>query len=72
MRSTICGSGCTRFNSGLPQHNPEPSTPRGMRRHAKRNDGQKKHAEAAWNRVRSVRQTKYQKLLNTTGLTRGI
>ena len=30
------------------EHNPKPSTARGKRRHAKRNEAQKKHAENAW------------------------
>lgn len=42
--------------AGNPPHNPKPSTERGKRRHANRNDEQKKHAEKAWTQDRSNRQ----------------
>lgn len=33
---------------GLPEHNPEPSTERGRRRHARRSEQGKNHAKSAW------------------------
>lgn len=48
------GTGCIVTNSGgLPVHNPEPSTERGKRRHAARNEAKAKHAVTAWAKQRS-------------------
>ncbi len=49
------GTGCEDFRqtSAGGEHNPKPSTARGERRHAKRNDEQKKVAAKAWETGRS-------------------
>lgn len=58
------GTGCIPpFESGLPEHNPKPSTERGKRRHHKRNDDRKKVAEKAWNTGRSSRPSRFQQAL---------
>lgn len=62
------GLGCTTFNSGLPPHNPKPSTERGKRRHAKRSDDEKKRSEKAWNRDRSSNESRYAKRLKENGV----
>lgn len=41
----------------LPIHNPEPSTPRGKRRHANRSESDKNRAVKAWKTPRSARST---------------
>lgn len=61
-----------KFQSGLPDHNPSPSTERGKRRHAKRSEGQKQHALAAWGCGRSTRRSEKQEALGATGLRRGV
>ncbi len=61
------GTGCTTRSTGLPDHNPRPSTPRGKRRHAARSPGQQKAAEEAWSRGRTTKESKYQKRLNESG-----
>ena len=63
----IYGIGCTVYNSGLPEHNPKPSTERGKRRLAKCNDSQRKQREAAWGRSRSVTPSKLQRKLMELG-----
>lgn len=60
------GNGCVNYNIGLPEHNPQPSTERGRRRHAKRNDQQRKQAESAWNRGRSNQKSKLQEELDVS------
>lgn len=57
------GSGCPGIEGGLPPHNPQPRTARGQRRHDQRNAEQKKHAEAAWQRNRTDKPSRYQKAL---------
>lgn len=59
------GRGCEPFLmiNQFPNHNPEPSTARGKRRHAARDDGGKKRAEAAWNKDRSKQKSRYQERL---------
>ena len=68
MNKHLGGLGCTIFSTGLPTHNPKPTTERGRRRHAKRNDEQKKHAEKQWNTDRSHNESKYQKRLKENGM----
>ncbi len=60
------GNGCINYGSGLPEHNPSPSTERGKRRHSKRNDQQRKHTEAAWGRSRSIQKSELQKVLESS------
>lgn len=55
------------MNSGLPEHNPMPSTDRGRRRLAKCNDTQRKQREAAWGRSRSTTPSKLQRRLMEMG-----
>jgi hypothetical protein len=57
------GDGVPQRITTLPVHNPEPSTPRGRRRHDRRNESQKQAAKAAWNRERSNKMSRYQKKL---------
>lgn len=42
------GCGVLSRNTGLPVHNPTPTTKRGKARHASRSDEAKKIAEKAW------------------------
>ncbi len=67
MLHSLSGKGCTVLQFGLPENFPAPSTERGKRRHAKRTADQRKHAESVWGRARSTRQSKYQKILNSSG-----
>ncbi len=55
------GTGVKMKCVGLPTHNPMPTTERGQRRHEKRNADQRKHAEAAWRKDRSIKPTRYDK-----------
>mgnify|MGYP006904094810 CR=1 FL=1 len=57
------GNGVPQKVSSLPPHNPEPSTPRGRKRHDGRNEEQKRIAQKAWGRERSTRPSRYQKKL---------
>ena len=66
MRENLVGRGCvetTRSLGGI--HNPEPSTDRGRRRHHNRSDADKKRAEAAWVKSRSVKPSRFQQEFNT-------
>lgn len=67
MGDNLIGVGCTSKRSGLPNHNPAPSTTRGKRRHSNRNDSQKKHAEKVWDAPRTNRKSRYQKALGLDG-----
>ena len=60
VKQSVSGDGAKSQQAGLPTHNPMPRTDRGKRRHANRNDTEKKQAEAAWRRERSVRPSRYQ------------
>lgn len=57
------GTGATQEQTGLPPHNPEPSTPRGKRRHEKRNESEKARAKSAWAKPRATKPSRYQKAL---------
>lgn len=50
---------CTSRITGLPEHNPKPSTERGKRRHNNRNDARKKIAESSWNKSRSTNVSRF-------------
>jgi hypothetical protein len=71
-QSGFVGSGCTISVFGLPVHNPEPSTDRGRRRLAKLNNQQQENRRKSWNKNRTNRQSRYQKMIGSLGLTRGV
>ena len=57
------GEGCLTRSGNNVEHNPKFSTPRGEKRHTKRNSEQKKHAEATWGKPRTNRKSRYEKVL---------
>lgn len=58
------GEGCLLRSGNNTVHNPPPAKgSRGERRHAKRSDAAKKHAEAGWLIERSTRKSRYEKIL---------
>ena len=67
----MSGDGCLSRISGLPIHNPKPSTERGKRRHNNRSGDNQKQAEASWNRNRTTKFSRYQKELGSRGDNRG-
>lgn len=67
----LYGEGCLNRISGLPVHNPSPTTERGKRRHNSRSGERQKQAEASWNRGRTTKFSRYQKELGSRGDNRG-
>ncbi len=66
MTSSQNGRGCEGFpirETDNIEHNPQPRTERGKRRHNGRNDAQKKLAEQSWARPRSIKVSKKQQEL---------
>lgn len=53
------GSGVTTVVGDSSLFNPKPSTARGARRHAARNEQKKAHAEKAWGMAKSPRPRNY-------------
>jgi len=51
--------------TGMPEHNPPPSTERGKRRHQNRNDADKQRAESTWSKTRSSSESRFQYELRT-------